>query len=166
MLNTFTYKAFRLFTQIDFKAGHKIISNSEYNFLRAGHSAESLYGREGGVVFPGYNTDGTPNTTAVEAELFYTDYSGKRVHTPMVTDASFIRFRTISLGVDLTKFVSSTFIKGLGLNANIGNVALLYDKMKNLDPECVSNISDTDMGIERAGIPTTRTYGFSVNIKF
>ncbi len=166
MLNTFTYKAFRLFTQIDFKAGHKIISNSEYNFLRAGHSVESLYGREGGVIFPGYNTDGTPNTTAVEAELFYTDYSGKRVHTPMVTDASFVRFRTISLGVDLTKFVSSTFIKGLGLNANIGNVALLYDKMKNLDPECVSNISDTDMGIERCGIPTTRTYGFTVNIKF
>jgi hypothetical protein len=84
----------------------------------------------------------------------------------MVDDASFIRFRTIALGVDLTRYVSSTFIKGLGINANIGNVALLYDKMQNMDPECVSNISDTDMGIERSGPPTTRTYGFTINLKF
>jgi hypothetical protein len=142
------------------------MSNSEYNFLRAGHSKASLVGREGGVIFPGVNTDGTPNTTAVEAELFYSDYSGKRVHTPFVTDGSFIRWRTLSLGVDLTRYVSNTFIKGLNLNGNINNVLLISSKMLNLDPECVSNISDSDMGIEKCGIPTTRSYGVSLNIKF
>jgi hypothetical protein len=165
-LNTFTYKAFRLFAQIDFKGGNKIISNSEYNFLRAGHSKGSLEGREGGVIFPGFNTDGSPNTTAVEAELFYTDYSGKKVHTPFVDDASFIRWRTLALGVDLTKFVSGTFIKGLNVNGTINNVLLIKSNMNNLDPECVSNISDNDMGIEKCGLPTTRTYGMTINIKF
>ena len=165
-LNTFTYKIFRLFAQVDFKGGNKIMSNSEYNWLRAGHSKESLVGREGGVVFPGFNTDGSPNTTAVEAELFYTDYSGKKVHTPFVTDASFIRWRTLAIGVDLTRLVSRTFIKGLNINANINNVLMIKSNMKNLDPECVSNISDSDAGIEKCGAPTTRTYGLSVNIKF
>jgi TonB-linked SusC/RagA family outer membrane protein len=165
-LNTFTYKAFRLFAQIDFKGGNVIMSNSEYNFLRAGHSKASLVGREGGVIFPGVNTDGTANATAVEAELFYSDYSGKRVHTPFVTDGSFIRWRALSLGVDLTRFVNKTFIKGLSVNGNINNVLLISSKMLNLDPECVSNISDSDMGIEKCGIPTTRSYGISLNIKF
>jgi hypothetical protein len=173
-LNTFTYKALRLFTQIDFKAGHKLESNSEYNFLRSGHSKGSLAGREGGVIFPGvYDadpspavTDWQPNTTAVEAESFYTDYSGKKVHTPFIYNASFVRFRTLSLGADLTKFVSNTFIKGLNLNGSINNFLMIKRYTDNLDPECVTNTSDNDGGLEKAGLPTTRSYGLSLNIKF
>ena len=165
-LNTFTYKAFRLFTQIDFKYGHKFCSNLEYNFMREGYSKKSLPGREGGVVFPGFNADGTANSTAVEAELFYTDYSGKKIYTPFIFDASFIRFRTLSLGVDLTKYVSKTFIRGLSINGNINNFFMIKRYTDNLDPECVTNSSDTDGGLEKAGLPTTRTYGVSLNIKF
>lgn len=165
-LNTFTYKALRLFTQIDFKYGHKLVSNLEYNFMREGYSKRSLPGREGGVIFPGFNADGTANSTAVEAELFYTDYSGKKIYTPFIYDASFIRFRTLSLGVDLTKFVSKTFIKGLNINGNVNNFFVIKRYTENLDPECVTNSSDTDGGIEKAGLPTTRTWGLNVNIKF
>jgi hypothetical protein len=43
---------------------------------------------------------------------------------------------------------------------------MIKSNMKNLDPECVSNISDSDAGIEKCGAPTTRTYGLSINIKF
>jgi TonB-linked SusC/RagA family outer membrane protein len=165
-LNTFTYKAFRLFTQIDFKAGHKFVSNLEYNFMREGYAQESLPGREGGVVFDGVNADGSANTTAVEAELFYTDYSGKKIYTPFIYNASFVRFRTLSLGADLTRFVSKTFIKGLRINGSINNFFMIKRYTNNLDPECVTNSSDTDGGIEKAGLPTTRSYGVSVNIKF
>jgi TonB-linked SusC/RagA family outer membrane protein len=166
-LNTFTYKAFRLFAQIDFKYGHKFVSNLEYNFMREGYSKRSLPGREApGVIFDGYNADGTANSTPVEAESFYTDYSGKKIYTPFIYDASFIRFRTLSLGVDLTKFVSSTFIRGLSVNGNINNFFVIKRYTDNLDPECVTNSSDTDGGIEKAGLPTTRSFGLSVNIKF
>ena len=173
-LNTFTYKAFRLFTQIDFKAGHKFESNSEYNFLRSGHSKGSLVGREGGVIFDGvYDAnpaldvvDWQPNTTPVEAESFYSDYSSKKVHTPFIYNASFVRFRTLAIGVDLTKFVSSTFIRGLNINGNINNFFMIKRYTDNLDPECITNSSDNDGGIEKAGLPTTRSYGLSLNIKF
>src|SRR5690606_4515376 len=99
-LNTFTYKGIRLFTQIDFKAGHKMISNSNFNWTRHGLHKNSLVGRENGVVFPGVNSDGSPNTTAVEAELFYSQYRSANVATPFVYDASFIRWRTVSIGYD------------------------------------------------------------------
>ncbi len=56
----------------------------------------SLPGREGGVIFDGVNPDGSPNTTAVEAESFYTDYSGRRITTEAVYNASFIRWRTLN----------------------------------------------------------------------
>jgi TonB-linked SusC/RagA family outer membrane protein len=165
-LNTLTYKSFRLFAQIDFKAGHKLVSQSNYNFLREGLHKGSLVGREGGVIFDGVNADGTPNTTPVEAESFYTDYSGKKLYDPFIFDASFIKFRTLTFGVDLTKYVSKTIIRGLNVNASINNFFVIMSHVDNLDPECVSNVDDTSAGIEQMAPPTTRSYALSINFKF
>src|SRR5690606_30008536 len=48
-LNTITYKDIRIFAQFDFKAGHKLISNSNFNWTRHGLHKNTLVGREGGV---------------------------------------------------------------------------------------------------------------------
>jgi len=73
--NSISYKKYKLSTQIDFKAGAKLLSNSNMNFTRTGQHKQTLVGRVGGVIFPGFNADGTPNTIAVPAEEFYTVYS-------------------------------------------------------------------------------------------
>ena len=165
ILNTFTYKKFRLFTQIDFKAGHKLISDTEWNLMRSGHHKKSLPGREGGVVFDGVNPDGSPNQTAIEAESFYTDYSGRRIVTEAVYNASFIRWRTLNISYDASNLVSKTFIKGLSLSANINNVLMIKRYTDNIDPESVSQVRDTQTGLESTSLPTTRSYSLSVNIK-
>lgn len=165
-LNTLTYKGFRLFAQFDYKGGHKIMSNTNMNMLRHGLHKMSLNGREGGVVFDGYNTDGSANSVAVEAESFYADYRSKAVATPFVYDGSFIKFRTLSLGADLSKYVSKSFIKGLNVNAYVNNVALLVGHVDNLDPETVYATSDNKSGLESSAMPTTRSYGLNLNIKF
>jgi hypothetical protein len=165
-LNTFTYKGFRLFAQFDYKGGHKIMSNTNMNMTRHGLTQMTLVGREGGVIFDGYNADGTPNTTAVEVETFYADYRSKAVATPFVYDASFIKFRTLSIGTDLSKYVNKTFIKGLNVNAYINNVALLMGHVENLDPETVYSSSDNMNGLESSAMPTIRSYGMNINIKF
>ncbi|HLL43050.1 MAG TPA: hypothetical protein VK369_07910, partial [Segetibacter sp.] len=164
-LNTLTYKGIRIFTQIDFKAGHKLISNSNFNFMREGLHKGSLVGREGGVVFPGVNSDGAPNTTAVEAESFYSDYRGKSIATPFVYDASFVRWRTLSIGYDLTRLLSKTFIKGLAVNAFVNNVLIIKKSVDNLDPETQYSTSDLLVGLESHALPTTRTFGLNVNVK-
>ena len=175
-LNTFSYKMFRLTAQIDFKAGHKLLSQSNYNFIRAGYHKITGVPRESGIIFDGVvdvdgNTatsdDDTPNTTAVAAQVFYTNYSNVKPYTPFIYDASFIKWRTLTASADLTKFVSGVrFIKGLTVGGSINNVLCLLKYVENLDPECISNVDDSNGGIEQMGPPTTRSYGLTLNIKF
>jgi TonB-linked SusC/RagA family outer membrane protein len=165
-LNTINFKGFRIFTQVDFKAGHKIISNSNLNFLREGLSQESLVGREGGVVFNGVNADGSNNTTAVEAEQFYTAYRSTNIATPFVYNGSFVKWRTISIGYDLSRVVSKMHIKGLFVSVMCNNVLLIKKYIDNLDPEAQVSASDNLQGIETHTLPTTRSYGMNLNVKF
>jgi hypothetical protein len=165
-LNTLTYKKFRVFAQVDFKAGHKLISDTEWNLLRSGHHKKSLPGREGGVIFPGVNQDGSPNTTAVEAESFYTDYSGRRIATEAVYNASFVRWRTLNISYDASELVSKSFIRGMIVSANINNVLMIKRYTDNIDPESVSQVRDTQTGLESTSLPTTRSYSLSLNFRF
>ncbi|KAA5542894.1 SusC/RagA family TonB-linked outer membrane protein [Adhaeribacter rhizoryzae] len=165
-LNTVTFKGIRLFTQIDFKAGHKLISNSNFNWMRHGLHKASLVGREGGVVMAGaVNADGSPNTVAVPAQEFYNNYRSVNVTTPFVYDASFVRWRTVSLGYDFSRFVSKSFVKGLAVNAFINNVLIIKKHVDNLDPETQFSASDLNTGLEAHALPTTRSYGLNLNIK-
>lgn len=164
-INTFKYKGLRLTAQIDFKAGAKLLSNSNLNFLREGLSQQSLVGRVGGVVFPGVNADGSPNTTAVEAETFYTSYRSTSIATPFVYNASFIRLRSLSLGYDFSKYFKSTTIKGVNLSFVVYNVLMIKKYVDNLDPEATVSASDNLQGIETHTLPTTRSFGLNLNVK-
>jgi TonB-linked SusC/RagA family outer membrane protein len=164
-LNTVNYKNFRFFAQVDFKAGFKILSNSNLNFLREGLSKASLPGRVGGVLFDGVNADGTPNTTSVEAEQFYSQYRGTALAAPFVYDGGFIRWRSLSIGYDLSKFIKNTKIKGVVVSAICNNVLMIRKHIDNLDPEAQVSSSDNLQGIETHTLPTTRSFGFNINIK-
>jgi TonB-linked SusC/RagA family outer membrane protein len=165
--NTLSYKNFRLMASIDFKAGHKIVSQSNYNFTREGLAKWTLDGREGGVIMNAIDaTTGQPNTVAVPVETFYGSYSSQRVYTPFIFSGDFIKLRTITAGADLSKYVKSTFIKGLSLNVNVNNVLVLMSKIDNLDPECVSSVDDNNAGIEIMGPPPTRSYGITLKANF
>jgi hypothetical protein len=161
-LNTFSYKQLRLFTQVDYKFGAVIMSNSNFNFLRHGLSKESLEGREGGALFPGFNADGTPNTTRVEAEDFYSAF--RNMGEKFVFDGSFVRLRTISLGYDLSKVFKKS--RGMTISAVGNNVLMIKKYLPNLDPESQISVSDNFQGLDTHSLPTTRTFGLNLNVKF
>ena len=164
-LNNFKYKNFQLFTQFDFKQGSKLLSNSNMNFLRTGQHKQSLVGREGGVIFPGFNEDGSPNTVAVPAEEFYTVYRSTLIATPFIYDSSFIRWRSLSLQYDATRHFTN-FFRRVNISANIQNVLMIKKHVDNLDPEAQGSVSDNLTGIEVHTLPTARSYGLSLNINF
>jgi TonB-linked SusC/RagA family outer membrane protein len=164
--NTVNYKHFRFTTQVDFKAGHKIMSNSNLNFYREGLSKASLVGRETGVTFNGVNADGSANVSKVEAEQFYTQYRSTAVATPFIYNGSFVRWRSISIGYDLTRFLGKSFIKSLTVSAVCNNVLMIKKYIDNLDPEASVSASDNLSGIETHTLPTTRSFGMNVNVKF
>lgn len=164
--NTFKYKKVSLLVQIDYKAGGKMLSSTNLNAVRQGLSKESLVGREGGVVFPGFNLDGTPNTTAVNAEDFYANYRSQNILAPFIYNASFVKLRNISASYDFSDLVKTTFIKSLVLSAVCRNVLMIKKYVPNIDPEAMQSSSDNLTGYEQASVPTTRTYGLNLNVKF
>jgi len=164
-INSFTYKKIRVAAQVDFKADFKIMSNSNFNFLRHGLSKGSLEGRENGIVFPAVNADGTPNATSVAAQAFYSNYRTTNIAAPFIYDGSFIRFRTLSVGYDLSSLVKNTPIRNVNLSASVNNLWLITKNIDNLDPEAQVSSSDNLQGIETHTLPTTRTFGLNLNIK-
>ncbi|WP_448698312.1 SusC/RagA family TonB-linked outer membrane protein [Mucilaginibacter sp. AW1-3] len=166
-LNTVIYKGFTLTAHIDYKAGGKVLSSTNLNLLREGLSKESLAGREGGVIYPGINTsNGQPNTTAVNAEDFYANYRSTNILDPFVYSSSFIKLRNLSLGYDLSRFINKKYVKSLVLSAVCHNVLIIKKYTPNIDPEAISSSGDNLTGYEQASLPTIRTYGFNLNIKF
>ena len=164
-LNTIHVKGFKIFTQVDFKAGYKIMSNSTINFVRLVLSKASIGCLEDGVVFDGVNADGSPNTTSVEAEQFYSSYRSTSVATPFIYNGSFIRWRTLSVGYDLSRFFRKGVIKGITVSALVYNVLMIKKYIDNLDPEAQVSSSDNLQGIETHTLPTTRSYGLNLNFR-
>ena len=164
--NTFKYKRLSFMALIDFKAGGKVLSSSNLNWLREGLSKPSLVGREGGVIYPGVNADGTPNTTAVNAESFYANYRSAGLVGPFIYNSSFIKLRTISMSYDFTNVLKVKYIKGLTLAAYCRNVLIIKKFLPNLDPEAIQTSGDNLAGYEQGALPTVRTTGLNLNVKF
>jgi hypothetical protein len=110
------------------------------------------------------NADGSPNTTAVPAQEFYT--SLRNFGAPFVYKGDYIKFRTISIGYDLKIIVKTDVINGLYVSVFCNNVALLKNHLDNFDPEATFAVSDNYQGMEVNTLPTTRSVGLNLNVKF
>jgi hypothetical protein len=170
--NTFTYKNLSLLVHMDFRAGGKMLSGTALNGLRQGHSKASLEGRkqgQAGLTFPGVYDNGNPNTSVVtDLQGFYGDYRGQNLLDPFVFKSDFIKLRNITLSYNLTSLVASKlkFVRGLSLSVSCRNVAIIKKYVPDIDPESVASTGDFRVGYEQSALPTTRTYGASINVKF
>jgi TonB-linked SusC/RagA family outer membrane protein len=162
-MNTFNYKGFRVFTQVDFKAGYVLLSNTNFNGTREGLLKQTLPGREGGVVMDGYNIDGTKNTTAVPAEEYYSSLRG--LGEPFIYKGDFVRWRTLSIGYDLGRIVKKDIFKGLYVSVFANNVLMIKKYLDNLDPEATFATDDNFQGLEVNTLPTVRSFGINLNVK-
>ncbi len=176
--NSFNYKNFNLSMLIDYKFGGTVLSSTQLNMTRQGHSKLSLEGRDGGLTFPGvYQSTGLPNTsvitvssTPVNLQGFYTEYRNAQVGDPFIFKSDFVKLRNIALAytfTDLLKKVTVlSFVKGLTLSASCRNAAILYKDIPGLDPEAIQSSGDIRAGYENASLPTTRNYNLTLNVKF
>ena len=165
--NTFQYKNLSLLIHFDGKFGGKVFSSTALNGLRSGMSQASLVGRDG-VVFDGVLPDGSKNTISVAPQIFYADYRTQQIADPFVFSSDFIKLRNITLTYDFTRLMikNTKFVKGLTLSASCRNAALLLKHIPDVDPEAFASSSDSRLGYEQHTEPTTRTFGFNLNVKF
>lgn len=177
--NSVTYKQLNLSFLIDFKSGGDIYSGTNVVMTQNGFTKQTLQGRAGeapltitGVVQDGTDGSGNPlykpmtkTLTPGEAQNYWSQL-GTRAAEQFVYDASFIKLRQITLGYNLPKkFFNKTPIQNLMLSVVARNLAILYKKTPNIDPES-SYTSSNSQGLDYFGMPATRTYGFNLRATF
>ncbi|MCC5932195.1 MAG: SusC/RagA family TonB-linked outer membrane protein [Cyclobacteriaceae bacterium] len=168
IFNQFEFKGINLSFLVDFKLGHKMISGTNFNAWRHGLHKETLVGRDQGfVVGQGVNPNGEINTAQSPIQFFYETVRAANLMEPITYDAGFWKLRQITIGYDFTKFLPVHYpIKGLRLNAVANNVGILKKWVPNIDPEQFGFTSDNLVGLETPGLPTTRSIGFNLNVRF
>jgi hypothetical protein len=84
-----------------------------------------------------------------------------------VRDASNVRMREIILGYDLpSNIVSKTFFSSARVSLVGRNLFFFSNKAKYVDPEVMMSTDNTAEGESSFALPTTRTYGVSLNFGF
>lgn len=170
--NSFRYKNVSLGFLIDAKFGGSVHSGTNRELLLRGLHKKTLEGRENGLVVSGIdNATGNPFTTTVAPENLRTYYGvileeSRGISEEVVYSTDFIKFRELSLSYSLPKTVlKNVFINDLRISLIARNLFFISKDIDNVDPEAALNNLNSQ-GIERFGIPSTKSYGFSVNIKF
>ncbi|HVW61191.1 MAG TPA: SusC/RagA family TonB-linked outer membrane protein [Puia sp.] len=166
-LNTFNYRGLTLSVFIDYKLGGKVLSGTNFNAVRHGLHKMTLVGREGGVKGAGVDGGGNPNNAVAPVQTYWEHLRSQQIVEPVIYNGGYWKLRQVSLGYDLTKYVPAKWpVKGLKLDLVANNVLLIKKWVDNIDPETFGFGSDNQVGLESPGLPTTRSLGLNLNVKF
>jgi TonB-linked SusC/RagA family outer membrane protein len=166
-LNSFNYKGVSLSFLIDFKLGNKMLSGTNFNAVRHGLHKMTLQGREGGFTGVGVNPSGGTNTVKTPVQTYWEHLRSQAIVEPVIYDGGYWKLRQVTLGYDFTRYLPQRWpVKGVRLNLVANNVLLLKKWIDNIDPETFGYSSDNLVGLESTGLPSTRSIGANLNIKF
>ncbi|WP_276503619.1 SusC/RagA family TonB-linked outer membrane protein [Terrimonas pollutisoli] len=160
-----TYKNFILSVLVDGKFGGDVFSSTNYLGYRLGLHKGTLPGRQGGIPVSGADPSGAPVNVTVPAQLYWRSWAfGETAH--FLYSSDFIKLRSVSLGYSVPKkILNKTPIQGINISLVARNLANFLNKVPNVDPE--SNYQNgNEQGLERGGVPVTRSYGINLNVKF
>ena len=146
--NEFAYKKFTLSFLVDGKFGGKLFSATDYYGYYDGLDKATLV-----------NRDKLGSTAAT-----YYSTLADNVSSEFVQNASFIKFRQVLLGYTFPANLFNNTIKGINVSLVGRNLFYLMKKTDNIDPE--SGYTSNAPGLELGGVPSSRTYGLNLNVKF
>jgi hypothetical protein len=176
--NSLRYKDFNLSFLVDIRMGGTFIAFTEAISAGSGIQEYTAIGRApGSLLFGrdvfkgeiGVTDEGAINTVATNSEAFWNNVGGRNNPTggAFVREATNIRMREIILGYNLPKsIVSKTFFKAARISLVGRNLFFFYNANKYIDPEIMIGTANTQEGESAFPLPTTRTYGASLNFSF
>lgn len=170
--NEFSYKNFRFSFLIDGQHGGIIYSQTHHKMTEQGKLKHTLRGREtnmivGEGVVKDANGHYVPNTKEVNIADFYADYYRRANVESNSFDASYLKLREARLEYTLPKkALGKSFIRQASF-AIYGRDLLLFTDFPIFDPETAAlNGSTLIPGVEMGQLPSTRTMGLNVTLKF
>ena len=190
--STFTYKNFRLSAGFDVKVGADLFSMSMRSAYATGKASETLEGREEwyasedarkaanmtldewreagmckGLIVDGVidNGDGTyrQNDIAVNPESYWKSAS-ENCPAMFIYDNSYVKCREITFGYTFPEKWLGKAVKALSVSFVARNPFIVWKNIPNIDPD--SGYNTSGLGLEYGSLPSRRSYGLNVNLKF
>ncbi|MBQ7442984.1 MAG: SusC/RagA family TonB-linked outer membrane protein [Bacteroidaceae bacterium] len=190
--STFTYKGFRLSAGFDVKVGADLYSMSMNSAYKTGKAIETVEGRDAwyaseeareaagmsdkewresgnsrGFVAPGViaNGDGTyrANDIPVNPETYWKAIANN-VQSAFVYDNSYVKCREITFGYSLPEKWLGKAVKSCSISFVARNPFIIWKNIPNIDPD--SGYNTSGLGLEYGSLPSHRSYGLNVNLKF
>jgi hypothetical protein len=117
-----------------------------------------------GMIFQGVHKDGKQNDVIIPAQDYYKSLSN--IDEAFVYNASYVKLREVKLAYQLP----FSFIQAAGLQsatiALVGrNLWIISKHAPNIDPETAFNTGN-GQGLEDLSLPTVRSFGININVKF
>ena len=192
ILTTLRYKMVSLTALFDVKVGADIFSMSMRSAYQTGKAMETLAGREEwyrsedsriaagmtiadwrasgmveGLIVDGVidNGDGTyrVNDIPVNPEAYWKAVSDSAPGM-FVYDNSYVKCREITFGYTFPESMLGKSIKGLSVSLVARNPFIVWKNIPNIDPD--SGYNTSGLGLEYGSLPSRRSLGFNVNVKF
>ncbi len=170
--NEFNYKGFRFSILFDGQLGGRIYSQTHHKMTEQGKLKHTLLGREenyiiGTGVIQNADKSYSTNTTKVLPVDFYADYYRRANVESNTFDASFIKLREARLEYMLPKkMLGKSFLKQVSV-ALYGRDLLLITSFPIFDPETAALNGSTILpGVEMGQLPSSRTIGANITVKF
>ncbi len=168
---TIKYKDFDFNTLIDAKIGGDVHSMSYAWGRYAGTLEETLIGRETGLVGNGVKSNGAggfvANDVVVGGKEFNQASYGNTIEESAIFDATYVKLRQMSLGYTLpNKWLKGSAIDNIKFSIVSRNLAILFKKAPHIDPETGFSSANGEQGQEFGQIPSARSIGFNLNVKF
>jgi TonB-dependent starch-binding outer membrane protein SusC len=155
--NVFSYKGFDLSVFMDFALGNEV-----FNAHRALLESMSNYNNQSTTINARWRNEG--DVTDMPRALHGDPVGNTRFSTRWVEDASYARFKTITLGYN---FPLTGFLKGTFKNARISVTAqnlYTFSDYKGYSPE-VANVTNPIMyGVDYGNVPQLKTFLLGIKL--
>lgn len=167
--NNFTYGNFSLNVLIDGRIGGEVYSGTDSSLDANGSSSRTLKYREDGVVVDGVVEveEGVyeANEEHVRVDQYWGRVSG--IASNYVYDQTNIRLREASLNWNIPdRILGEGFIQSASVGLVGRNILFIYKEMENFDPELSYSTSTFSQGMLFNPLPSSRSLGFNLNVKF
>ena len=161
------WKDFSFSALVDVRYGGNFISMTDNYATTAGNSERSLAGRDGMIVDGIVESTGQKNTKQISAEQYWSSVGGSNgVAEEFMYDATYVKLRELSFGWNLPQiWLRKTPLKAVKISAVARDLFYIY-KDAPVSAEAAFSREDYSQAFEYASLPPTRTFGFSLNVKF
>jgi hypothetical protein len=178
--NTLTYNNFKLSFLFDIRTGGEIYSHTQTVGREGGIMIETLEGRADGydlskpgngvigkgvMLVNGQYVENDVKRTAREWHTAYT--AGRNIAEGVMFDASFVKLREFQVGYNFpAQVLKKSPFKSATLSI-VGRNLALWSNVPHVDPEVMSFTGGTALpGIEHMSIPSSRSFGVNLSLKF